>query len=798
VASLLNKKTAKQAKARWHEWLDPSVRKVEWSREEEEKLLHLAKLMPAQWKTIGPLVGRTASQCQEQYEKLLDSAAQGKEGDDQGDDLRTQSQQQLRAGQIDSHPETKPARPDPIDMDEDEIEMLQEARARLANTQGKKAKRKAREKMLAQAKRLADLQKRRELKQAGLLSSQAKKKARKRNRDIDLGVEIPFHKPAPAGFHDVGVEDERAESMRAKQQKAIDFHKLNEQQYHSRDREAAQAKKREEARLRTLEKSNMQYVVAQVSKANDPLNIRKRAPLSLPAPSVTDQELSQIAKLEQAQKSVPALVGGSDATQALLGDYSDRPLPTPMRTPMTAATGTASAMSRQKNIMREASNLRMLERGQTPLLGGDNPELETTANDDDTKLAGRSDLSTATPVVPDRNGGGQTPRDQLGLNRPMSELREGIDDSASVGASTFATTSQMSIRELAREERRATKRARKQLEDALAALPAPQYEYELAAPADMDIDEDDRVVVETVDEDAADVEAGEREALRKEADKLYEARSSVVKRADLPRPVGAIPESLPSVAVDEYERLVEEERFTLLRHDAHAFPVEPPPSLLDDSKKSKKKKKKQAPTSTTTLPPETPLEYIPEDALNHAKQLIQQELAVVVKEKTAPLLNEDQAKSEADALEILAQVNARVARSSVANEIFYQDGWIEKKSDEQVLTSLQLEFETIQEATTALRKKTDKTESKVIVLTGGYANRSQTLGQEILQMHGDLQNAVIEEAVYKNLQQSEELGSVRRIDRFRQDIQKMEQDHAQLNEYYQELVEKKQSKTAAS
>lgn len=34
------------------------------------------------------------------------------------------------------------SRPDPIDMDDDELEMLSEARARLANTQGKKAKRK--------------------------------------------------------------------------------------------------------------------------------------------------------------------------------------------------------------------------------------------------------------------------------------------------------------------------------------------------------------------------------------------------------------------------------------------------------------------------------------------------------------------------------------------------------------------------------------------------------------------------------------------------------------------------------
>ena len=41
----------------------------------------------------------------------------------------------LKPGEIDPNPETKPARPDPVDMDEDELEMLSEARARLANTQ---------------------------------------------------------------------------------------------------------------------------------------------------------------------------------------------------------------------------------------------------------------------------------------------------------------------------------------------------------------------------------------------------------------------------------------------------------------------------------------------------------------------------------------------------------------------------------------------------------------------------------------------------------------------------------------
>jgi pre-mRNA-splicing factor CDC5/CEF1 len=48
--------------------------------------------------------------------------------------------------------------------------MLSEARARLANTQGKKAKRKARERQLEEARRLAVLQKKRELKAAGIMS----------------------------------------------------------------------------------------------------------------------------------------------------------------------------------------------------------------------------------------------------------------------------------------------------------------------------------------------------------------------------------------------------------------------------------------------------------------------------------------------------------------------------------------------------------------------------------------------------------------------------------------------------
>ena len=176
ISSLLVRKTPKQCKARWFEWLDPSIKKTDWANHEDEKLLHLAKLMPTQWRTIAPIVGRTPAQCLERYQQLLDEAERATNQVEDDEDISAEDIRKLRPGEIDPDPETKPARPDAVDMDEDEKEMLSEARARLANTLGKKAKRKAREKQMAESKRLAALQKKRELKLAGIESFETVRK----------------------------------------------------------------------------------------------------------------------------------------------------------------------------------------------------------------------------------------------------------------------------------------------------------------------------------------------------------------------------------------------------------------------------------------------------------------------------------------------------------------------------------------------------------------------------------------------------------------------------------------------
>lgn len=89
--------------------------------------------MPTRWRRIASIVGRASSQCLERYGKL-----------------------------VVPNPEPKlHACPDPAGLDEDEKEMLSEARARLANTKGKMAKRRARENQLEEARRLASLQRKR-------------------------------------------------------------------------------------------------------------------------------------------------------------------------------------------------------------------------------------------------------------------------------------------------------------------------------------------------------------------------------------------------------------------------------------------------------------------------------------------------------------------------------------------------------------------------------------------------------------------------------------------------------------
>jgi pre-mRNA-splicing factor CDC5/CEF1 len=282
ISSLLVRKTPKQCKARWTEWLDPRIKKTEWSKEEDEKLLHLAKVFPSQWGTISDVVGRTAQMCLERYERLLDSA-QTTSG------TTLAEARKLRPGEIDPSPETKAARPDPVDMDEDEKEMLAEARARLANTQGKKAKRKAREKLLDEARRAAALQKRKELVAAGLPGISF------RQRGMDYNNEIPFERRPGPGLYDP-AEELRQESLEHEEHSRLPFKP-------PRSKDSIEIDERQKDLQKQKVRMEKGFLPAALERKLKEQQAARRAPLNLPAPQIGELELEQIAKLGHASEA---------------------------------------------------------------------------------------------------------------------------------------------------------------------------------------------------------------------------------------------------------------------------------------------------------------------------------------------------------------------------------------------------------------------------------------------------------------------------------------------------------------
>ncbi|TFY79231.1 hypothetical protein EWM64_g4778, partial [Hericium alpestre] len=568
ISSLLVRKTPKQCKARWYEWLDPSIKKTEWSKEEDEKLLHLAKLMPTQWRTIAPIVGRTATQCLERYQKLLDEAEQ-KENEELGlagpsetgpaaDDVR-----RLRPGEIDPDPETKPARPDPIDMDEDEKEMLSEARARLANTQGKKAKRKARERQLEEARRLAVLQKKRELKAAGIIMRYKTKK-----KGMDYNADIPFEKKPAAGFYDTSEEQARITSAPVGQT----LRRLENKR--KPEEEEAERKKRQR---RGKDGENVPHETkfvaareAQIQKLKEADSIGRRSKLVLPTAQVGEKELEEIAKIGRAGENARALTDQEGPSGQLLGSYSELERAKVARTPRTAA--------QQDTVMMEARNLRNMTAVQTPLLGEENTPMHVSTNGG-TGFEGATPQHqvafTPNPLATPRGilAPGATPR--IGATpgtKGEVPYRTPMNDSLNLNLAEGAALMDVTPR-----GRNRTSPAARFLRSAFTSLPKPENNFELLVPEEEEEEAVEGAVLS--EEDAAERDARLKRR-REEQERLALARRSQAVQKTLPRPsnvdIQRLLEDLslaPATEEEQVQKMVDIELARLLQHDSLVHPL---------------------------------------------------------------------------------------------------------------------------------------------------------------------------------------------------------------------------------
>ncbi|XP_015438082.1 PREDICTED: cell division cycle 5-like protein [Dufourea novaeangliae] len=723
IASLLHRKSAKQCKARWFEWLDPSIKKTEWSREEDEKLLHLAKLMPTQWRTIAPIIGRTAAQCLERYEYLLDQAQKKEEGDDAADDPR-----KLKPGEIDPNPETKPARPDPKDMDEDELEMLSEARARLANTQGKKAKRKAREKQLEEARRLAALQKRRELRAAGITVSQKNK----RKRGVNYNSEIPFEKRPASGFYD--TSNEHVDPL------AIDFSRMRQQHL---DGELRQEKEEMERRKDKQKLKQRKENDIPMGMLNNEEPIKKRSKLVLPEPQISDQELQQVVKLGRASEVARevATESGITLSDSLLADYS---LP-------TNAAATPRTPAATDRILQEAQNVMALTHVDTPLKGGLNTPL--TNSDFTGVVPSANAVATpntilATPFRSQRSDG--TPANSF--NTPVSTRTQNgvltatpVRDKLSINPDENMDGSETPLIQ---------KQVKEQLRAGLSALPTPRNDYEIVVP-------------EGLCNHLSTKHLGKKELSR---------RSQVIQR-DLPRPVDVNMNTLrpfmdtPLTDLQRAEELIKREMITMMQYDALQNPVQ-------QNRKGASNSVAQAQSYLEQHP------YInfEEEELTAAKSLLSDEMAVVKEGMAHGELSLDSYTTVWE--ECLSQIlyletQKRYTRATLASKKDRVEA-CERKLEENRMHM------------TGEAKRAARMEKKLKVLTGGYQTRAQVLTKQLHDLWEQIEQAHLELSTFKFLQTQEEAAVPRRVNALMEDVNRQTERERVLQTRYAQLQEQMQ------
>ncbi|KAI4459693.1 cell division cycle 5-like protein [Holotrichia oblita] len=756
IASLLHRKSAKQCKARWFEWLDPSIKKTEWSREEDEKLLHLAKLMPTQWRTIAPIIGRTAAQW---------TKPKKKEGEDATDDPR-----KLKPGEIDPNPETKPARPDPKDMDEDELEMLSEARARLANTQGKKAKRKAREKQLEEARRLAALQKRRELRAAGIeVTSRRKKK-----RGVDYNAEIPFEKRPTAGFYDTSKEavDPMAPDFTKMRQQNLDGELRIEQEEFMLCIFFFRERRKDKQKLKQRKENDIPLAML-----NNQEPAKKRSKLVLPEPQISDQELQQVVKLGRASEFARevAAESGVETTDSLLADYSI--------TPQAGATPRTPAPQTDR-ILQEAQNMMALTHVDTPLKGGLNTPLHNsdfsgvmpqsqTVSTPNTVLATPFRSARADGSLTPASVGFMTPKNgaivPAGLNREdhtPSTVRDKLNINPEDGLDIGSTPA---------EHRNYQVNVKEQLKLGLSSLPAPKNDYEIVVPEQEETETQETVHNQMV-EDQADVDARREAELKEKAAKELALRSQVIQR-ELPRPqdvnmavLRPPSESHSLTDMQKAEELIKREMVTMLHYDSLKNPV-----LQQFAKRQTLMQVQQL-----AYLEQHPYENISKEELERAKSLLGREMDVVKHGMNHGDLSLDAYTQVWE--ECLSQV------LFLPNQNRYTRANLASKKDR--LESAEKKLEQNRTHMSREAKRAAKMEKKLRILTGGYQSRAQALIKQLQDLYEQTDQAHLELNTFKFLQDQEKAALPRRVQSLTEDVNRQMERERLLQHRYSELQEK--------
>lgn len=598
--------------------------------------------------------------------------------------------------------------------------MLSEARARLANTQGKKAKRKARERQLEESRRLAVLQKRRELKNAGI---NIKVVTRKKG-EMDYNADIPFEKPAAPGFYDTTEEEAKNE----RQREMFDPRKQQLANKRKGDQDDdAERKKRKNDKNNNAGASAAAARAGQMQKIREAEQSSKRRPLVLPAPQVGEGEMEDIIKMGMAGDKASKMSGDEETTRGLIGNYTSVVGQTPIRTPR--------APPEEDHIANEIRNIKALNETQSSLLGGENNPLHEGGSS--TGFEGiaprRQQIVTPNPMAtPFRQANGvgatpiggdvgpgatplRTPRDHFSLNRDS-------------GGQLIGSTP--------RDIKMHEKFSRNDIRSKLALLPKPkETEWELEElPSEQS---EPTATVEYVEEDAAERDRRENEAREKIAKAEHKRQSQVYQRA-LPRPsvldIDALMQRASQVT-DSIDGAIAKEAALLIAHDARKFPV---PSAKVEGKAKR-------------------LERFDDNLVESAR--------AAIANKLVSFQQKEQQEEWQDGFETSWSSTHTNTLPGLSN--YADDEEDDAFRQEQHMIGA---FDNVQASLLGTAEGGNKIEKKLALHFGGYQNRAKMLRNKIIEASGVLERSKDDLDSFRTLQIAEESALSQRLSTLRDEV----------------------------
>eukprot|EP01017_Pseudomicrothorax_dubius_P026119 TRINITY_DN2890_c0_g1_i10.p1 TRINITY_DN2890_c0_g1~~TRINITY_DN2890_c0_g1_i10.p1 ORF type:complete len:605 (+),score=188.83 TRINITY_DN2890_c0_g1_i10:351-2165(+) len=596
--------------------------------------------------------------------------------------------------------------------------------------------------MIEEARRLALLQKQRELKAAGIDFVIEKKL-----KGVDYNVEVPFERTAPAFVFRTGKEEDPKPNLQ--------LGKITLQMLEGPRRdEDEQAKRRVDARkIKKLKDRDLPSTYDKLVKLTDPMH-QARSKLSLSQPQITDKDLEGMAKLNSMQAEQTVEGGMNAATRALVGNYSVRgATPTPMRTPRY-----------ENSVMREAQNALAMMQAQTPLIGGQNAPMtgtNLTGLTPKTKfppstpnpLAGRSIRGPTPARAPTGEGMFATPRnDELRLNEERNW------EGSSVAPYDGASVNQEELVALQRKQRM------EQLRSGLDLMPQPKNEYQIEVP---DLEEEDHRAKEKLP-DAEDVDQATLKRRKEEQAERFMERSKTVQR-NLPRPTQLNEKSFHFDAEKrKFTDPLEEEAAYLIHKELRALVVS---DMVEGVQKG------------TVIPAQ-----ILEEAARF-ERIPRKEVA-----KAEALLNEESAAMRED----ITQAELEELFSSVwdkcLDSIVYDPesrGFVLAQGDEAQIKFRKRLFDLKKGILAKEEAKAKAAEDKTKILVGGYSKVVERLTRELNELVNQRDTLGLSLEAFRALKQHESQMLVYRLEEAQRFLDSQMQKEDRLQRHYQSLLDKR-------